>query len=326
MTNWMQVFVGELPAWARRDDPALRHELGAAPPQPLRRRLLRAFSVILAALVLLAVGLAVATSLFTASAGQTLSETVNAVLYWVLLSLQVLLSILALTGTSSLVADALRKQNWDSLRVTELGTVMAMRARWVSIFYRLRSLLIVIIGARVVLVALMLWDLTGFRGRYLDLLINGITPTIPLAAAVLLAALLMTASLLLPLTAAGFDAALGLLIAAVVRQRVIVTLLQAVLILLRLAVMAALLVGVTQFLQGNLGDAADASLWLLVFGSGSLGDWGLSLLYLERASEIWAIIPYGVFLGVALLVFALVQAALADRILGIAARYAQRRD
>ena len=58
----------------------------------------------------------------------------------------------------------------------------------------------------------MLWELTDYQGRSLDLLISGIVPDLPLVGAILLIALMMTAALLIPLTAVGFDAAVGLLI------------------------------------------------------------------------------------------------------------------
>ena len=50
-----------------------------------------------------------------------------------------ILSIAALTSTSSFVSDEMRRQNWDSLRATEHGAEMSMRARWVAVFYRLHS-------------------------------------------------------------------------------------------------------------------------------------------------------------------------------------------
>ncbi len=235
------------------------------------------------------------------------------------------LSIAALTSTSSFVSDEMRRQNWDSLRATEQGAEIAMRARWVSVFYRLRGVLAVVLGARVLLTGLMLWELTAFQGRYLDLLINGIVPDVPLVAAVLLVSFTMTAALLLPLTTIGFDAAAGLLVSALVQQRTYSTLLQAVMIFVRLLLTVGLLVGATQFLQGQMLELPNAAAWLLMAGYGALGDWGLAFLQLGRSSEIWATVPYGIFLGMALLLFALVQAAAADRLLMLAVRQAQKK-
>jgi hypothetical protein len=172
---------------------------------------------------------------------------------------------------------------------------------------------------------LMLWELTAFQGRYLDLLINGIVPDVPLVAAVLLVSFTMTAALLLPLTSVGLDASIGLLISALVQQRTYSTLLQAVFIFVRVILTALLLLGATLFLQGQVLQSADAAAWGVMALYGAIGDWGLAFLHLGRNSEIWATIPYGIMLGLALLLFALVQAAVADRLLLLAVRQAQKK-
>ncbi len=324
--RFVRLFIGQLPAWARRDHPVLRQELGTTTRVSWQRRYGRALAAVVGGGVLLLIGALIATGLGQHSAGQTPTEVVNAVLFWPVLVLQVLLSIAGLASTSTFVSDEMRRQNWDNLRATELGAEISMRARWAAVvFYRLRGLLGVVLVARVILIGLMLWELTAFQGRYLDLLINGITPDVPLVAAVLLVSFLMTASLLLPLTTIGFDAAVGLLISALVQQRTYSTLIQAVLIFLRLAVTAGLLVGATLVLQGQFLQSSDVAAWLLMAGYGAIGDWGLAFLHLGRSSELWATIPYGIFLGLALLVFALVQAAVADRLLVFAVRQAQKK-
>jgi hypothetical protein len=63
----------------------------------------------------------------------------------------------------------------------------------------------------------------------------------------------------------------------------------------------------------------------LIGGFASLGDWGLAFLNLGFFGEIWATIPYGIFLGLALLIFSLIQAALTDLIIGFSIRAAERR-
>ncbi len=321
----VRLLLGDIPAWTRRENPALRQELGAASKLPISVRFGRALTVVFGAFVLLGVGYLIATNLLAHPAGQTLSETVSAVVFFPLIALQIITSIVALTSTSTVVADAMRRQSWDSLRATEEGAAYALRARWVAVFYRLRGLVGVIIAVRVVLIALLLFDLTAFQGRYLDLLINGITPDVSIFVTILLVALMMTAGLLLPLTSIGFDAAVGLLIAALVQQRTFSTLVQALLIVLRLFVMLLLLSAATQFLSGSMLNWSDGALWVLMTVYSAVGDWGLALLYLGRSSEIWAIIPYGILISVALVGFAPVQAALADRLLIIAARQAQKK-
>jgi hypothetical protein len=321
----VRVFVGQLPPWARRDHPVLRHELGITARPAWRSRYLRALGVVVAAVLLLLLGAAIATDLFRRPAGQTPVETINYVLFWPLLIVQLIMSVIALTSTSSFVSDVIRRQNWDNLRATEQGAEMSMRARWVAVFYRYRGLLAVILLSRALLIGLMLWELTAFQGRYLDLLINGIVPDVPLVAAVLLVSFTMTAALLLPLTSVGFDASIGLMISALVQQRTYSTLLQAVFIFVRVIVTALLLLGATLFLQGQVLQSADAVAWGVMALYGAVGDWGLAFLHLGRNSEIWATIPYGIMLGLALLIFALVQAAVADRLLLLAVRQAQKK-
>ncbi|MFN8449417.1 MAG: hypothetical protein U0521_12745 [Anaerolineae bacterium] len=321
----VRLFIGQLPAWARRDHPVLRHELGETARLPWRTRYGRALGVIAGLGVLLLFGVLAATNVFRRPAGQTTVETINAILFAPLIVLQLILSIAALTTTSNFVSEEMRDQHWDNLRATEHGAEMSMRARWVAVFYRLRGLLGLILIARAVLIGLMLWDLTAFQGRYLDLLINGIVPEVPLVVAVLLVSFTMTAALLLPLTTLGMDAAMGLFVSALVQQRTYSTLLQVVLIFLRIVVTALLLGGATLFMDGQLFQTSNVAAWLLMTGYSAVGDWGLALLHLGRNSEIWATIPYGIFIGLALLAFALVQAAFADRLLLFAVRQAQKK-
>ena len=321
----VRLFVGQLPDWARRDHPVLHHELGIAPKVSWQARYARAFGAIVVAALLLVVGYVIATDRLNHPAGGTSVESINATLFWVLILLQIILSIAALTGTSNFVGDEMRRQNWDNLRATEQGAEMAMRARWVAVFYRLRGLLGVVLLARALLIALMLWELTAFQGRYLDLLINGIVPEVPLVAAVLLVSFMMTASLLLPLTTVGFDAAVGLVVSALVQQRTYSTLVQGVLIFLRIGVMVLLFFGANLFLTGQLFQSSDAGAWLLITATSAVADWGLTFLNLTRSSEIWATIPYGILIGLVLLVLALVQAAVADRLLLLAVRVAQKK-
>jgi hypothetical protein len=323
-------FTGQLPVWARPDHPVLRYELGTV-AQPSRKvRYARALGVVMVGALLLLGGYFAATQLLRNPAGENFVEIMNNVLFWPLLVVQVLLRIVAVTLTSNTVADEIRRQNWDSLRATPFGAELAMRARWATVFYRLRGLLAVVLLARVVLIGGLLWDLTAFQGRHLDLLTTGITPEVALVVAVLLLSFLMTAALLLPLTAVGFDSSIGLLISATVQQRTYSTLLQAIYIFLRLAVVVVLVFATTRFLDGQLViegqlGLTDIVAWGLIFLYAATGDWGLAFLHLGRYGEIWATVPYGIFLGLALLIFALLQAALADQLLVFAVRRAQRK-
>jgi hypothetical protein len=95
-------------------------------------------------------------------------------------------------------------------------------------------------------------------------------------------------------------------------------------VIFRIVLVAALAVAATQFLNGSLGTSAGGA-WVLMGGFTALGDWGLSFLNLGFFGELWSTIPYGIFLGLALLLFSLAQAWLTDWIIGLAIRQAQVR-
>jgi hypothetical protein len=281
---------------------------------------------VIVALVLILGGYLAATGLLQHPPGQNLTESAIAVVFWPTLAVQVLMRIGAITMTSNTVTEQIRRQTWDNLRATESGAALAIRARWASVFYRLRPILTIVILVRVVLIAGILYDLTAFQGRYLDLLINGVVPDTSPEIAALLLAFLMTATLLLPVTGLGFDAATGLLFSALVQQRTYSGLLQILLIVLRVVVLIALTIGATQLINGDLqATAQDWASWLLIAGFAALGDWGLAFLHLGFYGEIWATIPYGIFLGLALLIFAIVESGLTDWILALAIRQAERK-
>jgi hypothetical protein len=320
----IQRFTGQLPIWARPDHPVLRHELGTFERLPAKVRYGRALGVVLLGGLLLLGGYFAATQLLRNPAGENFVESLNNILFWPLLVLQVLLRIVAVTLTSNTVADEMRRQNWDSLRATPVGAELAMRARWAAVFYRLRGLLGVIIVARVILIAGMLYELTSFQGRYLDLLTTGIVPEVALVFAVLLLSFLMTAVLLLPLTGIGFDASIGLLISASAQSRTYSTLLQALYIFFRIGIIVVLALVASRFMDGLL-VLSDPVAWTGLFAFGAMGDWGLSFLYLGHYGEIWATVPYGIFMGLGLMIFALLQAALADQLLVLAVRRAQKK-
>ncbi len=320
----IQRITGQLPAWARRDHPVLRHELGRTKIAPRRVRLARAFGVVLLAALLLLIGYLVATDLNATPAGQNVVESLNNILYFPILIVQVILRIAAFTLTAGVVGEQVRFGKWDNLRATEHGAELTMRTRWASVFYRLRGLIGVVTVLRLILVGGILYDLTSFQGRHLDLFIVGITPEVPLVVAVLLLSFLMTASLLLPVTGTGFDASMGLLISSHVPGRTFGAMAQGLYILARMALTVVLVLAATAFLNNQL-PTSDLGSWLLLLVFSAIGDWGVAFLFLSRFGEVWAIVPYGIFLGLGLLIFALLQAAAADAVLMLAARRAQRK-
>ncbi|MBN8634338.1 MAG: hypothetical protein J0M07_03380 [Anaerolineae bacterium] len=319
----IRALIGEVPTWARRDHPMLRYELGKSPEPRRSIRLLRALGVVLLFGVLAGAGYLIATNMLTQSAGQTLVESLHYIAYFPLIFLQFAAGTAAFTMTADVVGEELRRQNWDNLRATANGAEIALRARWFAVFFRLRGLIGVLVVSRVILIGLILYELTAFQGRYLDLLTFGITPEVALPVAVVLLAFMMTAAFLLPLTGMAFDAALGLLVSAYVHKRTFSTLAQFLVILARFGVMIGLLLAARDYLAGAL-TLSDPLGWLLMWGLGGAGDQGLAYLLLSRFAEVWATVPYGIFLGLALIGFAFLQAWLAEQVLHFAVRRAQR--
>lgn len=319
----MQRFATQLPPWAREDHPILRYELGRSRQITRRARYLRAAGAAFALALLFWAGYAIATGLFQNPPGQNLTEGMMAIAFWPTLALQVLLQMAALTLTVNTVSEQKRRATWDNLRATETGANLTLRTRWATVYYRLMPLLIVVTVIRAALIVGILIDLTAFQGRYIDLLINNITPDVSPVVGALLLAFLMTASLLLPFTSVGLDAAIGLLISVTVQQRVYSVMTQMIVILLRLAVVVALVIGATQFIRGDL-RLTDAAAWALMGAFAGFGDWGLSYLHLGFYSEVWATIPYAILLGVALLAFAMLESLVSEWLLAFAIRRAER--
>ncbi len=315
-----------LPAWARPDHPLLRYELARAERLTKRARLARGARLALIIFALLLGGVLAATDFLRQPAGLSLNESAAAVLYWPLLAAQVALHVAAIALTGGVISAARRRQTWNSLRATAGGAALALRTQWALVYYRLRGPLGALLLLRALLIGSALLDLTAFQGRYLDLLSSGITPPLPLVGAALLLACALAASLLLPLTSVGFDAALGLWAGAALQARVYIFLAQAGLVLARLALTVALAAAARAFMAGSLFALPDPAAWALLLLYGAVGDQGLALLNLGLAGEIWAVVPYGILLGPALLLLALLQAAGSDWALARAIRRAERAD
>ncbi|MEO8610417.1 MAG: hypothetical protein ABI690_21150 [Chloroflexota bacterium] len=313
----------QLPEWARSDHPLMRYELGRAARIPRRRQYLRIAGFVALILVLYWGGYVIATGFFQTVPGQNLTESLIAVVFWPTLVLQVIMQVMSLALTVNTVGEQKRRQTWDNLRATEGGVALAFRTRWATVYYRLRPLLGVVMAIRIVLIVGILIDLTAFQGRYIDLLINGVVPDISPLVAALLLAFMMTASLLLPLTSIGLDAALGLLVSVTAQQRIYSVMTQLIVVLIRLALVIGLTLGATQFIRGDL-TLPDGAAWGLMGAFAGFGDWGLSYLHLGFYSEIWATIPFAIFLGIGLLIFSMAESALTEWVLNLAIRRAER--
>lgn len=313
----------QLPAWARPDHPVIRYVLGTHTRISWRNWLTQLFGAFLV------LALAFATVRFTQEGqgvGQSISEQVMAFVFWPTVVGQMALSVSALIYTSSAISSEKRRQNWDNLRATHSGAGLTLRAQWsAAVFYRLSGLLTAIYLVRLVVIGALIYDLTAFRGEYLNYLIGSITPEIPIGIGILLLALTMTASFILPLTGLGLDAAFGLLMSTFVTQRVFVAMFQIIFGLARFA-LAAGLIGLMVWVTDPLNGATEIGRGAAALGMGSFGDWGLRYLHLAYVGELWATLPYGVFLGAGMLVIGFLQALLTDGFLSLAIRRAERRE
>ncbi|MEO0564269.1 MAG: hypothetical protein AAF125_19345, partial [Chloroflexota bacterium] len=320
--------VGPLPDWAYRENPILSYHLRGGEPGRVTR-MLRGFGITGLLALLLAGGYAYATDIFNAPAGQNLTEAANRVLFFPLVILQLFMGIMALAYTVGTVGEEQRRVTWDNLRATPNGAGLTLRTRWISVFYRLRLLLFVVTIARLLLIFGVLRDLTAFQGRYLDLLVGGVTPNFPVTlggipfavpVAALMLSLFLTAALLLPFTMVAFDAAIGLWFSTRFHNRAFTVVLQFLLVVLRVAAIGGLVWLTLGFADGSFSLEIGAPdwlpvQWLVLFGMSAFADLGTKFLHLGFAGEMWVIVPYSIFIGPLLLVFTLLQAFLADVIL-----------
>lgn len=313
----------QLPDWAQSKHPHVRYELGQSSQSVRRRNYMKAAGFSLIIVLLYFGGYLIGTNYLQSAPGQNLTESAIAILFWPTFALQLILQFAAMIMTINTVTEQRRRLAWDNLRATEGGAGLALRARWATIYYRLRVILGLVLFFRVALILGILYDLTGFQGRYIDLLVINITPEVSPIIGALLMAFLMTAALLLPLTSIGLDAAIGLFIAVNIQQRVYNVMTQVIFVGLRLGLALGLTIAATQFINGQL-TLPDGSAWLLMGGYAALGDWGLKYLHTGFYSEVWATIPYAIFFGVALLVFSLLQSIITEAILAFTIRRAER--
>lgn len=339
----MQRLFGQLPDFARPTHPVMRYILLGGKHPSLRARVVRWLLgiILLAAMILM--GLQIATNF-----GRTPLDSASPldrlflVVYWPLVVLQLLIRLFALGSTSGVIAGEMQRGTWDTLKVTTGGAVLAMKTRWAAVFYRVRTLLIIILVARIAFVVIALINLTSFQGRYLDLLLSGTTPFgLPdvakessVLAGVLITSTMMTAALLAPFTAIAFDASLGMLLGTLSQGRLLGMLGQVVLLLLRIFVTAmalqigAVALSLTQPDAWPFQTLANSPLlaWLGAFLGIAEGDMGLTFLHLPHVQRLWADREYGVFVGVAFLGYVLLEAALANLIVKWAGNRAARAD
>jgi hypothetical protein len=319
----LQRLTTQLPEWSRPQHPAMRHTLGA-PTGMTRRAVLIQF---MTALVLLVMAVLLNSGVLQQSIALPISQILMDSLFLPTVFGQLMLSLIVMIYTSSVINEERRKQTWDTLRATRSGINLAMRARWsAAIFYRLSGFVLALYLVRLVLVGALVIDLTAFGGDYLALISGGgVTPQLPVVVVILLLALSMSASFILPLTGLGLDAAFGLLLSTFIQNRVFLTLAQVILGLARFAVAGLLFVWLIQ--QTDIVTmTSSVSAWLSMVGFGAFTDWGLRYLNLNIYSEYWAMVQYSIFVGAGLLVVAFAQALLADVLVSLAVRRGEARE
>ncbi|MHB8630246.1 MAG: hypothetical protein ACYDBJ_29240 [Aggregatilineales bacterium] len=342
-----RLFYSQLPPFARPDNPVMRHAL----VQSQRRqrpvwRGLRWLGILALMLGLVALGYEIATGFGTRPLLDIINPLDGAyqIVYWPLVVLQIGLRLAAIAATTGVIAAEARRGTWETLKITTEGASLALRTRCAAVFYQLRYLLAFLVLARVVFVIASLINFISFNGNYLDDMISGTTPlgtpeanpTVGVALAVFIAAMGMTASLILPFTALAFDSALGVLIGTWARSRWLGLLEQAAILLVRIGVSAAALwIGVLAIfgpahllfsspLMANISPDGGPLTWIGAFFGVTEGDMGLTLLYQQNVQSLWADINFGVLIGVAALIYALLQFGLAQLMLQWAARRAAR--
>ncbi len=301
----IQQITGLLSGWVLR-----RNQIGQRAPRSQRARLLAMGSIML--LVALGVsGCAVAPDVASSTIGQNLTERIIEVLLYPILIIQTAMGVSAVALTISVSGT------------TPGDAARTLRARWRGVFRRLRPGLVLVTLVRLVLIGLVLWGLAASEGRSIDLLIGSNT-AMSVQTASLGLFVSFTAALLIPFTLVAFDGAAGVLLSVVFKRRLYSLIFQIVEFVLR----AAFVVGITWLTLGYVAGSHPLGpwlAWLTVFGFSSLADWGLMMMHFSFVREVWGTIPYGVFIGAALLVFAIGQAILADLMLRLAAILAEKR-
>ena len=317
LSNWL------LPAWAQPDHPLLQYELAQLRAAGGSRRLL--IQLIFLALALGGSAALYAATLLDPASNANLTSLIWQSVYYPTLVLQLLTAIMALALGAAAVGGERSRKTWDNLRVTEFGAGLALRARWAGILYRLRAPITMILLARLILAAGMLYDLTAFGGLYARMLGAHATPPLPpWRLDLLLIALAVTVNIVLPLLQIAAIAAFGILLSVALRERVYAAVIQMLVAALQLAFAVAGALAIAQMIRSDAPAAGDWS-YALIFGYSAFGDWGLLLAQLGSLGEIWHRVPLGSTISVALMILLLALALAADGMMWLAARLSESR-
>ena len=315
---------GELPDWAKQENPLLRYEIVRRQDKsesPVGRILMWVIGLT----VLILGGYIYATDGMQRGLQLPYTLDIWRIVIFPLLFLQIIMRIAGLSLGVGAVTDERQRQTWDNLRATERGAEIGLRTRLASVFYRLRSVIFTVMVGRIVLVGAILYELTSMQGGYLDLLTARAIPVVSVQVGVILLAAFMTAFIIMPLTATGVDIALGLLISTTVRNRAISTVLQVLIVVFRTVTTLGLFWISWQFLNEEIALEGYSAL-SAIGASAIFADWGLVLSQLSTAGQLWADIPYTVFLGVFMLAMVVIQVLIAGGCMLLAVRAAEVRE
>ena len=312
--NWL------LPQWAK--NPLLNYDtIDAGAHRELRGYVMQ----LLALAILLAL-----TSLIFLSRTSAIGNSRNFIdvvwqsLYFPTLTLQVLTTVVAFSLGATTSNAQHHSEHWDNLRLTEVGAGLALRARWLNIMLRLRAPITIILLVRLVLTLAMLSELTAFSGHYLRILSAGsAASTAELPAIVLWVAVSVAACVLLPLLNIASAAALGIVLAIAIKERLYATVVQVVIVAGVIVFVVASSFVVSRVLAGEL-PIPDFALSLLVFSYSAYGDWGLLFLQLDSLGAVWQLLPTGAFATLGLALLTATQAFIADGLMTVAVRLAER--
>ena len=314
---------GELPDWAKQENPLLRYELVRRQDKS-QSSIGRISMWVIGLTILFLGGYIFATNGLQRGLQLPYTQDIWRILVFPALIIQIVMRVAGLSLGVGAVTDERQRQTWDNLRATEQGANIGLRTRFVSVFYRLKGLIFTLMITRIILIVAVLYELTSFQGGYLDLLTARAIPIVSVEVGVIILAAFLTAFIMMPLTATGVDIAIGLLISTTLPNRALSSLAQVLVVVFRVVSSVALF-WLTWQMIGMEETAGLTQSYIL--GAGAIfADWGLTLSQLSQAGQFWAQAPYTVFIGLIMLIAVVAQAAIAGGLLILAVRLAEIRE
>jgi hypothetical protein len=322
----------QLPDWARPTHPILRYML----EHDLRRR--TAVQRVLVRLLAIAVvgGLVLSSAVIVDQDNPIMMREPTkyplfTLMYFPLVMLQFFCVLFGTLLTTQAISAEVQRETWESLKLTSHGAALVFRARWAAVFYQLRWLLLLIIALRVIFAGTMIIDTMDERGYLLDLFTDGITPGVSVDMAIILLAVQITFTLLAIPVLLGLYAAFGLLLAALVQNKLALNAIRVGLVigpftLFVLGMNNGSMVLEADPFSSGLRDMSMATRWWNLFTLGVIGDQGLYSMDLYTTLNTWTDVHYGVLLGVALFGVLIVEILLTDGMIRLAAWRAARPD